>query len=275
MERHPDETQYGEVVGLLTDLIRIDTSNPGRAERPAAEYAAERLAEAGLEPELIECSPGDPGRTAVVARFAGEDPSADALLIHGHLDVVPAAGRGLVGADPFAGEVRDGCVWGRGAVDMKDMDAMALAVVRRMVRDGPQAARATSCSPSSPTRRPAASTARMPRRQAPRAVRRLHRGDQRGRRLLRQISPELRLYLIQTAEKGIGWMRLQRPRTGRARLDDPRRQRRHPAGRGGVPDRAARVPDHVIPTPSGDFLIEVAEVAGAATSTPTNPRAPP
>ena len=77
MDIHPDEAPYGEVVGLLTDLIRIDTSNPVKPERPAAEYVAERLAEAGFEPRIFE---SEPGRASVVARFEGSDPSADALL---------------------------------------------------------------------------------------------------------------------------------------------------------------------------------------------------
>ena len=128
----PEEVPYGEVVGFLRDLIRIDTSNPVKPERPAAEYVAEKLAEAGLEPQIFE---SEPGRASVVARFEGSDPSADALLLHGHLDVVPADPADWT-FDPFAAEVRDGMVWGRGAVDMKDMDAMMLAVVRRMLREG-------------------------------------------------------------------------------------------------------------------------------------------
>ncbi|MFJ7150641.1 M20/M25/M40 family metallo-hydrolase [Streptomyces sp. NPDC100445] len=124
-----------EVVEFTSGLIRIDTTNRGGGdcrERPAAEYAAERLAGAGLEPLLLERTPG---RTNVVARIAGTDPSADALLVHGHLDVVPAEAADW-SVHPFSGEVRDGVVWGRGAVDMKNMDAMILAVVRSWARQG-------------------------------------------------------------------------------------------------------------------------------------------
>ncbi|MGW2640479.1 M20/M25/M40 family metallo-hydrolase [Streptomyces sp. NPDC001348] len=130
-----DEQALDEVVGFTSDLIRIDTTNRGGGdcrERPAAEYAAERLAGAGLEPVLLERTPG---RTNVVARIEGTDPSADALLVHGHLDVVPAEARDW-SVHPFSGEVGDGVVWGRGAVDMKDMDAMILAVVRYWARAG-------------------------------------------------------------------------------------------------------------------------------------------
>lgn len=130
-----DSLALDEVVRFTSDLIRIDTTNHGGGdcqERPAAEYAAARLAEAGLEPTLLERTKG---RTNVVARIEGTDPSADALLVHGHLDVVPAQAEDW-SVHPFSGEIRDGVVWGRGAVDMKNMDAMILAVVRAWARSG-------------------------------------------------------------------------------------------------------------------------------------------
>ncbi|MGW3493669.1 M20/M25/M40 family metallo-hydrolase [Streptomyces sp. NPDC001020] len=130
-----DQQALDEVVRFTSDLIRIDTTNRGGGdcqERPAAEYAAEQLAGAGLEPTLLERTSG---RTNVVARIEGTDPSADALLVHGHLDVVPAQAADW-SVHPFSGEVRDGVVWGRGAIDMKNMDAMILAVVRDWARSG-------------------------------------------------------------------------------------------------------------------------------------------
>ncbi|MEW2114013.1 M20/M25/M40 family metallo-hydrolase [Streptomyces sp. NPDC005474] len=130
-----EQQALDEVVSFTSDLIRIDTANHGGGdcqERPAAEYAAALLAETGLEPTLIERTKG---RTNVVARIEGTDPSADALLLHGHLDVVPARADDW-SVHPFSGEIRDGVVWGRGAVDMKNMDAMILAVVRDWARQG-------------------------------------------------------------------------------------------------------------------------------------------
>src|SRR6478752_261669 len=116
-----------EVVDLCRDLIRIDTSNfgddSGPGERKAAEYVAGLLEEVGIEARLYE---SEPGRTSVVARWGGD--RGDGLLLHGHLDVVPAEASDWR-VDPFAGEVEDGHVWGRGAVDMKDFDAMLLSVV--------------------------------------------------------------------------------------------------------------------------------------------------
>jgi acetylornithine deacetylase/succinyl-diaminopimelate desuccinylase-like protein len=123
-----------EVVELCRDLIRIDSSNPTSNERAAAEWVAERLTDAGLTPQVFESAPG---RASVVARWSGTDASRPALLIHGHIDVVPANADDWQ-VDPFAGEIRDDCLWGRGAVDMKDMDAMTLAVLLDWARQGKQ-----------------------------------------------------------------------------------------------------------------------------------------
>ena len=132
---HVDETALSESVRFTSDLIRMDTTNRGGGEgveRPAAEYVAGLLAEAGLEPQILEKAPG---RANVVARIPGREPDADALLVHGHLDVVPAEPAEWT-VHPFSGEVSEGVVWGRGAVDMKNSDAMVLAVVRAWARAG-------------------------------------------------------------------------------------------------------------------------------------------
>jgi acetylornithine deacetylase/succinyl-diaminopimelate desuccinylase-like protein len=125
-----------EVVELCRELIRIDTSNygdhDGPGERKAAEYVAGLLDEVGIESRLYESVPG---RTSVVAQWGGTGSRTDGLLLHGHLDVVPAAAEDWQ-VDPFSGEVQDGYVWGRGAVDMKDFDAMLLSVVRDRQRTG-------------------------------------------------------------------------------------------------------------------------------------------
>ena len=201
-------TGEDEVVDLCRDLIRFDTSNygdhSGPGERQAAEWVAEKLAEVGLEPKIYE---SHPGRASTVARIAGEDPSRPALLIHGHRDVVPANADDWT-HHPFSGEIADGCVWGRGAVDMKDMDAMTLAVVRDRLRSG---------------RRP-------PRDIVVAFLADEEAGGTFGARHLVDHHPELfegvteaisevggfsftvnehrRLYLIQTAEKGMHWMKL-------------------------------------------------------------------
>ena len=127
-----------EVVGLVSALIRFDTTNTGDPQTTAGEaecarWVAEQLREVGYQPEYLES--GAPGRGNVFARLPGADPARGALLIHGHLDVVPAE-PGDWSVHPFSGAVSDGYVWGRGAVDMKDMCGMMIAVARHFKRAG-------------------------------------------------------------------------------------------------------------------------------------------
>ncbi|HLV74126.1 M20/M25/M40 family metallo-hydrolase [Actinomadura hallensis] len=131
-----DDPAGNDAAAICSDLIRFDTTNRGegaaRPERPAAEHVAALLAGAGAEPVIVESAPG---RASVLARIPGTDPGHPAFLIHGHLDVVPADASEWT-VPPFSGEIRDGCVWGRGAIDMKGSLAMTLAVVRRRLREG-------------------------------------------------------------------------------------------------------------------------------------------
>jgi acetylornithine deacetylase/succinyl-diaminopimelate desuccinylase-like protein len=134
-----DAQALEEVVRFASELIRIDTTNHGGGdgnEREAAEYAAGKLGEAGIEARIMEKAPN---RSNVVARIEGTDPDADALLVHGHLDVVPAEAADW-SVHPFSGEITEtehgGMLWGRGALDMKSMDAMMLATVRAWAREG-------------------------------------------------------------------------------------------------------------------------------------------
>src|SRR5690625_3184930 len=123
-----------ETVEICRNLIQIDTSNfgnnSGPGEREAAAYVADLLSEVGLKPQIFESAPK---RASVVARMAGKNPERPALVVHGHTDVVPAEADDW-SVDPFAAIEKDGCIWGRGAVDMKNMDAMILATVRDMLR---------------------------------------------------------------------------------------------------------------------------------------------
>jgi len=118
-----------ELVELLRDLIRIPSVNPPDppgAELDAARYLARVLEDAGLRPEVFEPVPG---RGSVVARLRGDGTGGDPLLLLSHLDVVPANPDGWT-HPPFAADVADGYVWGRGAVDMKSMVALEVQVVR-------------------------------------------------------------------------------------------------------------------------------------------------
>ncbi|MGH4020598.1 MAG: M20/M25/M40 family metallo-hydrolase [Pseudonocardiaceae bacterium] len=210
-------TAEDEVVELAADLIRIDTTNTGdpatlMGERVAAEYVAGKLAEAGFETTCVES--GAPGRGNVVARLPGADPDRGALLVHGHLDVVPADPSEW-SVHPFSGAVQDGYLWGRGAVDMKDMLAMTLAVARRFSRDGvtpprdlvfaflaDEEAGGLQGSHWLVDHRPGLFDG------CTEAI-----GEVGGFSLT--VRDDRRLYLVETAEKGIAWMRLRaRARAG-------------------------------------------------------------
>ena len=213
--REPGHDPAGEVVDLCRELIRMDTSNygdqEGPGERKAAEYVATVLDEVGIEAELYE---SEPGRTSVIAHWGGSANGGvgraagerGGLLLHGHLDVVPAAAEDWQ-VDPFSGEIRDGYVWGRGAVDMKDFDAMLLSVVRARTRAG-----------------------RVPERPVVLCFTADEEagGHKGAQHLVEQHRDELehcteavgevggfsatirgkRMYLIEAAEKGMAWMRL-------------------------------------------------------------------
>ncbi|HEY2504873.1 MAG TPA: M20/M25/M40 family metallo-hydrolase [Streptosporangiaceae bacterium] len=252
-----------EVVSLASDLIRINTSNtdeavPATPERPAAEYVAASLAEAGYQPEYVES--GAAGRGNVIARLSGREPARGALLVHAHLDVVPAEAAEWT-VHPFSGEVRDGYLWGRGAIDMKGMAAMTLAVARQLKRDGLVPARDLIF-------------AFLADEEA---------GGFYGSRWLVGNRPDLfsgateaigevggfsvtlpggaRAYLVETAEKGILWLRL---------------RARGTASHGSVLNRdnavaklaaaVTRLGQHEFPTllspPVREFLARVAEITG-------------
>ncbi|RKS04614.1 acetylornithine deacetylase/succinyl-diaminopimelate desuccinylase-like protein [Nocardiopsis sp. Huas11] len=130
-----------DAIRLARGLVRLDSTNRGGGqgdERAAAEYTAEALGEAGLDPVILESAPR---RANVVVRVPGTDPTAPALLVHGHLDVVPADAADWT-LPPFAGEIADcpvtgvPALWGRGTVDMKNSVAMVAAVVRHWARHG-------------------------------------------------------------------------------------------------------------------------------------------
>ncbi|MER7128383.1 M20/M25/M40 family metallo-hydrolase [Streptosporangium saharense] len=203
-----------EVAGLCRDLIRIDSTNAGDnsgpGERAAAEYVAEKLAEVGLEPRILE---SDSRRANVVVRVEGEDPSREALLLHGHLDVVPFDADDWT-LHPLSGEVADGCVWGRGAVDMKNMDAMILAVVRQRLSEGRRPPRDVVLAFTADEEAGGTYGAQWLAAEhkdlfegCTEAI-----GEVGGFSV--SIDDARRLYLIEAAEKGIAWMRL--TATGRA-----------------------------------------------------------
>ena len=136
----PDD-ELDTTARIARDLIRFDTTNYGggksNGETDAAEYVSAYLTGLGLSPELFE---SEPGRVSVVARVEGSDRSKPALVVHGHTDVVPAQPDNW-SVDPFGGVIKDGMLWGRGAVDMKNMDAMMLTALADILGAGQQPSR--------------------------------------------------------------------------------------------------------------------------------------
>jgi acetylornithine deacetylase/succinyl-diaminopimelate desuccinylase-like protein len=202
-----------EAVEMTRDLIRIDTSNTGDSattagEQAAAEYVAARLAEAGLQPVVLTSAKG---RASVVARMAGTDPDAPGLVLHGHLDVVPAD-PSQWSVHPFSGELRDGYLWGRGAVDMKDMVAMILATVRLWARRGQRPRRDLVLAFFADEESGGTLGARWVVQNHLRLFEGCTEaiGEVGGFSVPLENAPAgaRRLYLIETAEKGMSWLRL-------------------------------------------------------------------
>ncbi|GAA2609556.1 M20/M25/M40 family metallo-hydrolase [Streptomyces tubercidicus] len=209
-ESQPERRVTGEdeVVDLCRDLIRMDTSNygdhSGPGERAAAEYVAEKLAEVGLEPQIFE---SHKGRASTVARIEGEDRSRPGLLIHGHTDVVPANADDWT-HHPFSGEIADGCVWGRGAVDMKDMDAMTLAVVRDRLRSGRKPPRDIVLAFLADEEAGGTYGARWLVDHHPHLFEGVTEAISEVGGFSFTVNEQVRLYLIETAQKGMHWMKL-------------------------------------------------------------------
>ena len=197
-----------EVVEICRDLIRFESVNDGtgrgKGEREAAEHVAGLLAEVGLEPQLLESAPG---RASVVARVEGEDRRRDALLVHGHLDVVPAEPKAWT-YDPFAAEVADGCVWGRGAVDMLGMDAMVLSVVRDRLRTGRKPPRDVVLAFVADEEAGGTFGASWLVDHHPELFEGCTEAISEVGGFSLSVDDDVRLYMIETAQKGMGWLRL-------------------------------------------------------------------
>jgi acetylornithine deacetylase/succinyl-diaminopimelate desuccinylase-like protein len=254
-----------EVVAICSDLIAIDTSNygdePGPGERKAAEHVAQLLDEVGIDVEVVE---PEPGRTSLVARWGGH--TGDPVLLHGHLDVVPAAADDWA-VHPFAGEVRDGVVWGRGAVDMKDFDAMLLSTVRARARAGALPRRPLVLCFTADEEAGGAKGAGF----LVDAHRDLLEGCTVAVGEVGGFSTTVRgrrLYLVEAAEKGMAWVRLT------ARGSAGHGSMRHPDNAvTSLAAAVARIGQHAWPvrlTPTMEVLLAaVAELAGTE-ATPDN-----
>ncbi|BBX87393.1 M20/M25/M40 family metallo-hydrolase [Mycolicibacterium aubagnense] len=203
-----------EVVDLVSSLIRFDTSNTGepettKGEEDCARWVAEKLREVGYTTEYVEA--GAPGRGNVFCRLKGAEASRGALLIHGHLDVVPAEPADW-SVHPFSGAVKDGYVWGRGAVDMKDMCGMMIAVARHLKRNNIVPPRDLVFAFVSDEEHGGTYGCQWLVDNRPELFDGITEaiGEVGGFSLTvpTKDGGERRLYLIETAEKGLSWMRL-------------------------------------------------------------------
>ncbi len=194
-----------EVTEICRDLIRIDSTNygddSGPGERAAAEYVAGLLDEVGITSEMFEPTPG---RTSLVAHWGPA--GGDRLLVHGHLDVVPAA-KADWKVDPFSGEILDGYLWGRGAVDMKDFDAAVLSVVRARARAGQPPRRGITLAFTADEEAGSVHGAHPLVDQHPEWFEGCTEGIGEVGGFSATVAGR-RMYLVETAEKGIAWLRL-------------------------------------------------------------------
>jgi len=129
------EELQSDAISICQTLIRIPSVNYGEGKGDEAAVAAkvvELLQEAGIESRIYESAPG---RCNVIANIKGQDENRSGLVVHGHLDVVPANADDW-SVDPFSALIKDGMIWGRGAIDMKNMDAMIIAIFRMWAKKG-------------------------------------------------------------------------------------------------------------------------------------------
>ena len=196
-----------EVVSICQDLIRIPSINFGEGkgdEKACADYVVASLAEVGISATIFESAPN---RCNVIARIPGKDSSRDGLVVHGHLDVVPANAADWT-VDPFAAEIRDGMIWGRGAVDMKNMDAMILAVVRDWARTGYQPQRDIVLAFFADEEAGSSYGSRYMTSKHPEVFAGCTEAISEVGGFSVTVSGGKRLYFIETAQKGIHWMKL-------------------------------------------------------------------
>jgi acetylornithine deacetylase/succinyl-diaminopimelate desuccinylase-like protein len=192
------------VVQLCSDLIRIDTSPSGAGERAAAEFVAAELSGMGLDPQLLEPAPR---RTSVVARLSGTGPGRPALLVQMHLDVV-AADASAWSVPPFSGAVLDGHVWGRGAVDMKDMIAMVITALQAKLAAGWRPARDIVLAVLADEEMGGLKGAGWLVDTHPGLFEGCGEAVGEAGGFSHQIDGDRRAYFVQVAEKGITWLRL-------------------------------------------------------------------
>ena len=202
-----------EVVKICQDLIRIPSVNFGEGkgdEKAVAEYVVASLAEVGIAATIYESAPN---RCNVIANIPGADTTRPGLVVHGHIDVVPANAEDW-SVDPFAAEIRDGMIWGRGAVDMKNTDAMILAIIRKWARTGYKPPRNIVLAFFADEEAGMTFGSRWMAAKHPEVFAGCSEAISEVGGFSVTVGDGKRLYFVEAAQKGIHWMRL--TATGRA-----------------------------------------------------------
>ena len=196
-----------DAIKICQELIRIPSVNYGEGkgdERAVAEYVVASLAEVGIKSKIYEPAPN---RCNVIAHLEGADTSRPGLVVHGHIDVVPAAAHEWQ-VDPFSGVIKDGCIWGRGAVDMKNMDAMILAIVRHWARNGIKPPRNITLAFFADEEAGSIYGSRYMAKEHPEVFAGCNEAISEVGGFSVTLRNGKRLYMIEAAQKGINWMKL-------------------------------------------------------------------
>ncbi|CAB4562090.1 MAG: M20/M25/M40 family metallo-hydrolase [Actinobacteria bacterium] len=196
-----------ETIRICRELIKIPSVNYGDGkgnEKEVADHVVQLLKEVGIESRIYESAPG---RCNVIARIKGSNNKLPGLVVHGHLDVVPANSSDW-SVDPFKAEIKDGYIWGRGAVDMKNMNAMILATVRSWTRNGFTPQRDIVLAFFADEEAGSIFGSHYMVDHHPEVFRGCTEAISEVGGFSVTLSNGKRLYLIETAEKGIHWMKL-------------------------------------------------------------------
>lgn len=196
-----------DVIEICRDLIRIPSVNYGDGRGDEAEvsrYVQRKLQEVRISTEIFESAPN---RCNVIANIPGSDRSLPGLVMNGHLDVVPASVEDWT-VDPFSADVRDGCIWGRGAVDMKDMDAMMLGIFRLWARHNFQPKRSIVLAFFADEEAGGIFGSRWMVENHPEIFSRCSEAVSEVGGFSVTLQNSKRVYLIETSQKGIEWLNL-------------------------------------------------------------------
>lgn len=207
------EELHAEAISICQTLIRIPSVNYGDGKGDESAIAAkvvELLGEVGVTAKIYESAPG---RCNVIANIKGSNQERPGLVVHGHLDVVPASAQDW-SVDPFSAEIKDGMIWGRGAVDMKNMDAMIIAIFRMWARKGIKPPRDIVLAFFADEEAGSTFGSRWMVANHPEVFKGCTEAISEVGGFSVTVAGNNRLYFIEAAQKGIHWMKLSA--TGRA-----------------------------------------------------------